>query len=50
MGCSQRLKDLSLDDFFLVREGWIPVTLSSLWETLGLMLSKVGIIKFGNPS
>ena len=36
--------------FYLVREGRIPVTLSPLWETLGLMLSKVGIIKLGNPS
>ena len=36
--------------YYLVREGRISVTLSSIWETLGLMLSKVGIIKFGNPS
>ena len=36
--------------FSLVREGRIPVTLSPLWETLGFMLIKVGIIKFGNPS
>ena len=36
--------------FYLVREGRIPVTLSPLWETLGLMLIRVGIIKFGNPS
>ena len=32
-----------------MREGWIPVTLSPLWETLELMLSKFGIIKFDNP-
>ena len=50
MSCIQRLEDLSLDDFFFVKEGWIPVTLPSLWETLGLKLSKVGIISFGNPS
>ena len=36
--------------FYLVREGQIPVTLSQLWKTLGLMLRKVGIIKFDNPS
>ena len=36
--------------YYLVKEGRIPVTLSPLWEPLGLMLSKVGIIKFGNPS
>ena len=34
----------------LVREGWIPATLSPISETLRLMLSKVGIISFGNPS
>ena len=28
-----------------MREGWIPATLSPLWETLGLMFSNVGIIK-----
>ena len=50
MGCSQRLKDLSLDDFFLVREGWIPATLSSLFETLGPMLNNNDVIKFSNLS
>ena len=34
--------------FYLVTEGWIPVTLSPLWEKTGLMLMKVGIIKFHN--
>ena len=34
----------------LVREWRIPVTLFPHLETLGLMLRKVGIIKFGNPS
>ena len=36
--------------YYLVRERRILVTLSPLRETLGLMLSKVGIIKFGIPS
>ena len=37
-------------NFYLVREGRIPVTLSPLWETLGLMSRKFGLLKFGNPS
>ena len=36
--------------FYLVTEGRIPVTLSPLWEILGLMLMKVGIIEFGNST
>ena len=36
--------------FYLVREGRMPVTLSPLWETLGLMSRKFGILKFGSPS
>ena len=36
--------------YHLVREGRIPATLSPLGETLGLILSKVDTIKFGNPS
>ena len=36
--------------YYLVRVGKISVTLSPLWETLGLMLSEVGTIKFDNPS
>ena len=31
-------------------EGHIPSTLFPLWETLGPMLSKIDVIKFGNPS
>ena len=34
--------------FYLVREGRIPVTLSPLWEILGLMLMKIGVIEFGH--
>ena len=33
----------------LVREGRIPATLSPLWGTLGPMLRKVDVRKFGNP-
>ena len=36
--------------FYLVREGRIPATLSPFWKTLGLMLIKLGIIKFGYAS
>ena len=36
--------------YYLMREGRIPGTLSPLWEILGLMLSRAGIIKFGSPS
>ena len=34
----------------LAREGTITATIFPLWEILGLMLRKVGIIKFSNPS
>ena len=47
---SQIKRPMTRRIYYLVREGQIPATLSSLWETLGLMLSKVGIKKFGNPS
>ena len=49
-GISKKLswKTMALLEFS--EEGQIPATLSPPWETRGLMLSKVGIIKFGNPS
>ena len=50
MDCSQGIKDITLKIWYLVRGRQIPVTLSPLWVTLGPMLSKVDLIKFGSPS
>ena len=47
---SENKRPITWRIYYLVREGRISLTLSPLWETLGLMLSKVGIIKFGKPS
>ena len=47
---SEIKRPISWRIYYLARKGRILVTLSLLWETFGLMFSKVGIIKFGNPS
>ena len=47
---SEIKRSITWQIFDLVRKGGIPVTLSPLWKTLGLMLIKVRIIKFQNLS
>ena len=47
---SKKLKPIIWQIYCSVRKRWIPTTLSPLWETLGLMLSKVAVTEFDNPS
>ena len=47
---SKKLRPITWQIYYLLRKRWISTTLSPLWETLGLMLSKVDVTKFDNPS
>ena len=47
---SKKLRPINWQIYYSVRKRLIPTTLSQFWETIGLMLSKVDVIRFNNPS